>query len=273
RQIVDELSKKTGYKVEFWGGNDQQVYDLDCDAMPFWEAFDRLCQAAGMVLQVGYGDDVLRLNHQDSYVPYVKHEGVFRLVANSFSFNRHIDFSTLPKKTAGSHRSESLNFNFTVCVEPKIPLMGLGEPQLTEAVDDEGRSMVVARPSGDDIGGPWAGGGRVMSRYGGGYKKDSLQASLNLAPASEKSHYGKRIMGSVPVTLLAHQKPEVVADDILKAKGQKKQIGTVSFNIQDVTEAANKQYQVKMGITNNDKDNPNDYTWTNSLYYRIELQD
>src|SRR5262249_9037919 len=89
RQIVDELSKKTGYKVEFWGGNDQQVFDLNCDDLPFWEAFDRVCQAAGMVLQVGYGDDVLRLNHQDSYVPYVKHDGVFRLVANSFNFSRH----------------------------------------------------------------------------------------------------------------------------------------------------------------------------------------
>lgn len=272
-QIVAELSKQTGYKVEFLNGNEQRLYDLECDNLPFWEAFDRLCQPAGLVLQIGYGDNILRLNHQESYVPYVNYKGAFRLVANSFSYNRNIDFSALPKTTGGTQRNESLNFGFTVCVEPRIPLMSVGEPHITEAVDNEGRSMVLAGPASDDMGGAWMGGGRFISRHGGGNKTYCMQSYVNLGRSSEKSRSVKVLKGSVPVTLLGSEKPEVVSDDILKAKGQKKQIGPVSFDIQDVSQTPNKQYTVKMGITNNDKDNPNDHTWMNTLYYRIELQD
>ena len=40
-----------------------------------------------------------------------------------------------------------------------------------------------------------------------------------------------------------------------------------------MTETPAKQYQIKMSITEEQKDNPNDYSWTNSLYQRIELLD
>jgi hypothetical protein len=273
RQIMDELSKKSGYKIEFFGGDPQQLYDLKANNLPFWEAFDRLCQSAGLVLQIGYGDNVIRLNQQDSYVPYVNYRGSFRLVANSFNYNRSIDFSTFPKHTGGTQRNESMNFGFTVCVEPKIPLMSVGEPRLTEAADDEGRSMLLAGRNPDEMGGAWMGGGRFVSRYNGGYKAYCMQTYVNLSRPSEKSRSVKVIKGSVPVTLLAEEKPEVVSDDILKAKGKKVQIGNVSFDIQDVTTNPNKHYSIKLSITNNDKDNPNDYTWMNSLHSRIELQD
>jgi hypothetical protein len=271
RQILDELTKHTGYKIECWG-NDQQVYDLDGDNVTFWEAFDRLCQSAGLVMQIGYGDNILRLNHQDSYAPYVCRDGAFRLVANSFSYKRHIDFSAFPKNTGATSRSESLNFAFTVCVEPKIPLMSVDEPQLTQALDDSGRSMLLTAQV-DDTGGVWAGRGRFISRYGGGNKTCSIQTYVNLAHPSEMSRSVKIIKGSVPVTLLADQKPEVVSDDIMKAKGKKAKIGKVSFDIKEISQLPNKQYQLQLGISNDDKTNPNDYTWMNSLYYRIELQD
>src|SRR5262249_55003856 len=83
----------------------------------------------------------------------------------------------------------------------------------------------------------------------------------------------KVLKGSVPVTILASQKPEIVSDDILKAKDQKKQVGPVTFTIREASQKPNKEYELKLAITNDDKNNPNDPAWMNSFDSRIELQD
>jgi hypothetical protein len=271
KQIFDELTKQTGYKFQSWGGDDKLTFDLKCDNAPFWEAFDRLCQAAGLVLQPSYGDEYLRLNQQASYVPYIKHDGAFRLVASNFNQNKTIDLSTLPKNGGGAHRSESLTFNFSIFSEPRLPLMGVGEPKIITAVDNEGRSMIP--PAQENDGGfGFPGGGR---RFGGfyGYKSYFQQTSLYLRRPAESSKSVKLLKGTVPLTLLADQKARVVTDTILKAKGKKVTLGKTTFDIQDVTVTPNKQYQIRMSITEDNKDNPNDYTWMNSLYSRLHLQD
>jgi hypothetical protein len=269
RQVMDELAKQTGYKIEMWGGNDQGMCDLKCENLPFWQAFDRVARAGGLVLQIGYGDDHLRVNQQDSYVPYIAYDGSFRVVANSFHYNKTVDFSALPRTAGGANRYENMSFGLTVCSEPKLPLMSLGQPQLSVAVDNDGRSMLPSPAGGMD--GRFIGG--RMAYYGGGNRTCAMQTQAALVRPSEKSRSVKLIKGAVPVTLLADQKPKVVADNILKAKGKKAQIGTTSFVIDDVTVSPNKQYQIKMEVTEDNKDNPNDFTWMNSLYNRIELQD
>src|SRR5581483_7833804 len=99
-----------------------------------------------------------------------------------------------------------------------------------------------------------AGGRRWISRYGNGYRSYSHQTQVMLARPSEKSQSVKLIQGTVPVLLLAQQKPEVVTDKFLSAKGKKVQVGTTSFLIEDVTETPNKQYQLKMAVTEDAKD-------------------
>jgi hypothetical protein len=59
----------------------------------------------------------------------------------------------------------------------------------------------------------------------------------------------------------------------MQDKGTKSEIGGTKFSIDDVTETPAKQYQLKLSISEDLKDNPNDYSWMNSLYQRIELQD
>ncbi|HMF14631.1 MAG TPA: hypothetical protein VKE94_20085 [Gemmataceae bacterium] len=269
RQIVDELQRQTGFQIGPWASVDTQLYDLDCDDLPFWEAFDRVCQSAGLVLQGGYGEEILQVNPQSSFVPHVCYRGAFRVSANSFNYSRNIDLSALPKDTGALPRNESLNFGFTVCVEPRIPLMAIGEARLTEALDDQGRSMALLGPSGDEQ--------EIVRlcefRHGGRNKTYGLQSHLNLIRPSEKSRSVKILKGSVPVTILASQKPEIVSDDILQAKDQKKRVGPVTFTILEASQKPNKEYELKLRITNNANDSPNDSTWMNSLLQRIELQD
>src|SRR5262249_44647292 len=159
---------------------------------------------------------------QDTYVPYVCYDGSFRVIANSFNYNKSIDFSALPRTAGAVHRYENMYFSVTIWSEPRLPLMGLGEPRLTEAVDNDNRSMLLSdvNPGMDGTFGR-----RFVSHYGYGYRSYAMQTQVALARPSEKSRSVKLIKGSVPVTLLADQKPHVVAEDILKAKGKKAQIG------------------------------------------------
>jgi hypothetical protein len=271
RQVFDEVTKQTGYKIEFWVNNEQQLYDFEINDQPFWPALDQLGNTAGLVLQQGYGDDRIRMNQQDGYVPYVCYDGPIRVVANSFNHYRNVDFSFLSRTPQGARRSDTLSFTFSVFVEPRMPLLGIGPVKLLTAEDDQKGSMVLPSPNGGDPlnGGPQ----RWVSRYGNGYRSYSHQAQVQLAKPSEKAQVMKLIQGTVPVLLLAQQKPELVTDNVLASKGKKVTLGTTSFAIEDVTETPAKQYQLKMAITEQNKDNPNDYTWINSLYQRIELQD
>jgi hypothetical protein len=271
RQVLDAIAKQTGYRIECWVGNEQQRYDFQFDNQPFWQALDHVCHAAGLVLQQGYGDNQLRLHHQDGYVPYVYYDGPVRVVANGFQHHRSIDFSFLPRTPSGSRRSESLYFSFSIFVEPRLPLLGMGETRLTAAYDSENHSM-LPHPTGSSAD-PEPFGRRWTSRYGSGYRSYSHQTQVALLPPAEKAQSVKLIQGSVPILLLANQKPEVITDKVLESKGKRVKVGATSFVIEDVTATANKQYQIKMTITEEGKDNPNDYTWINSLYQRIELHD
>jgi len=273
QKIVQELAKQSGYPIDFWGGgNLERRYDLQLDNVTFWEAFDRIDQLAGLVPQSGYGDDRLRVQHQDTVTPHVCRDGCFRAVAGSLQQYRVMDLSSFPRSAPGPRRSESLTFSFTVWAEPKLPLMGIGEPKVVAAVDEAGRSMAPAQPDDAPDGPPFL--RRVhVSRYGNGYRSLSQQGSVALVRPSEKSRSIKRLKVSVPVTILAEQRLEVVAADVMKAKGKKAAVGTTTFSIEDVTVTPNKQYQLKMTVAEDNKDSPNDYSWMNSLYNRVELRD
>src|SRR5262249_13825027 len=79
--------------------------------------------------------------------------------------------------------------------------------------------------------------------------------------------------GLIPVTLLADQKPAVVTDHLLSAKGKKLTAGAATFLLEDISELAGKQYQIKMAVTEESKDGPDDWTRIQSLQQRIEIQD
>jgi hypothetical protein len=269
RMIFQEITRQTAYKIEFFSPNEQHTYSFKFDHATFWEALDQVCQASGLVYMQWYGDDAVHLQAQDSYVPFVCYDGGFRLVANGFQQNRSIDFGMLPKTPSGLHRQDNLTFTFSVCAEPKLPLLGAGEPRLDAAYDSENNSMV---PTPGQQNGMMF--NRTVMRYGNGMRSYCQQLQLNLAKPSEKATSVKLVKGSVPLTVLVSQKPEVVTDKLMEAKGKKFKVGGASFSIEDVSATPANQYQLRMTITNESKDAAdNDFTWINSLFYRIEVVD
>ena len=282
--VLGELSKQTGYKISTnneWapqivnnnqpGRKDRIVYTFHLDKVPFWQALDKVCEAGGMVLQQYYGgwggDDSLHVFPQEAYVPFASYTGPFKVMATSFNYSRSNNFGTLPKNPVqpAQQANEFLQVNLQVATEPKLPILRVGQVKLQAALDDEGHSMM---PRPDQVGGgPW---GRM---YYGWYRGYVQQAQANLSWPSKSSRTVKLLKGIIPVTLLADQKPSIVTDRILSSKGKKFKVGDATFHIEDITEMPGNQYQIKLSVTENSKDAPNDYSRIQTIQQRLELQD
>jgi hypothetical protein len=275
KDAFDELIRQTGYQIEYNVNDLRQPYSFDFQNAPFWEAVEKISRATGLVIQQGYGDDHIRLYQQNAYAPYVHTEGAFRFTATGFNQYRNIDFSLTGKGAAPQTRNESLTLQFSICVEPKMALLGVGEVRLEAAYDNEKNSMLVPPVNNNEFlnGNIFMGGRWTSGKYGNGNRMFSTQTQVNLLRSSENATSVKVVRGSLPIMLLVNQKPVVVAEKILEAKGKKTTIGGTHFEIGEVTELPGKQYQIKMVVNEDLKDNPNDYSWMNSLAQRIELHD
>lgn len=266
-KAVAELAKVSGYKIELQGaGGIQPLVSLAATDAPFWEVFDKLCSQGGLVLQQHYDvNQGLVLYSQNALVPFVDYHGPFRLSASGFHYNKSLTFATVPRNTVGAgQRSEQLSFSFNVVAEPKLPLLGLGQPKVTVALDDQDQSLV-----------PPLIGRNYETYHSGyyGYRTVVLQAQLQLGSPAGNARAVKVIRGTVPVTLLAEQKPEIVIEKIMDVKKKKFEGKDVSLDVEEVKETPGQTVQVVLTAQRNGKDNQYDYTWTNSLHQRVELTD
>ncbi len=154
-----------------------------------------------------------------------------------------------------------------------MAILGVGEAHIDAAYDNEKNSLLVPVNPNEYLNNPFGGRRWTAGRYGNGNRMYTLQTQVNLRRPSEQATTAKVIRGTIPATLLVEQKDAVVTDKLAEAKGTKAEVGTTQFLIEEVKEQPGKQYQIKMAITEDLKDDPNDYSWVNSLYQRIEVLD
>lgn len=263
REVVAEIAKQTGYTIQFVSGPKEQRTTVVEENTPFWPLMDRLCTGAGLTLQ-GNDGTLMQLYQTDTLVPFVCYQGPFRLTANGFYYNRTIQFGTLPRNGLPRYdRSESLAFQFNVQTEPKLPLMAVGQPRLTAAFDNLGRSMLAP-------------GGYHEAGYFGhsGYRTYNYSSQVALGWPDKDARSVRLLRGTLPVVLLSEQKPDVVVDELLKVKDRTFTGPNVQLHIDSVTEANNKTaYQIKLTAKNTSKTAAQDYSWANSVHQRIEVLD
>ena len=271
RDVLNELAKQSGFKIptndgSFNSPQGKTLRSFQFNKTPFWEALDKVCETCGMIATPNAGDNTLHVNFQDSYEPFRSYDGSFKVLATGFNYSKNSNFGELPKTPyqPGEHSYESLQLNLQVCVEPRVPILKVGQVKLSVAEDEAGTSML-------------ANGGNYYEYwnryyYGGNNRTFVQNASITLAWPSKNSRMVKRVKGVIPVTLLAEQKPVVVTDSILSSKGKKLKVGTASFNIDDVTNA-NKQHQIKITYNDESGENPYDYGRIGAIQQRLELQD
>ena len=275
KDVLNEIAKQTGFKIpttdaSFNAPPAKSLQSFEFKNTPFWQALDKVCEKYGLIVQQqqGNADTTMRLAFQDSYEPYRSYDGSFKVLATGFSYSRNNNFGEVMKMPyqPGEAANESLQINFSVCVEPRVPIMKVGSVKLTLARDENKCSMLA---DGANYWEAWN-----MRYYGGGNNRSFVYpASAYLAWPSKTSRTLKVVKGIVPVTLLAEQKLVVVTDNLQAAQGKKFKIGPATFNIDSVGTTGNKQHEIK--ITYNEDSNEMNYDWNRlqAIQQRVELQD
>src|SRR5205085_381807 len=50
KQVFDDITKQTGYKIEYFPNNQNQTYSFDFSKKPLWQVLDEIDDAAGMTI-------------------------------------------------------------------------------------------------------------------------------------------------------------------------------------------------------------------------------
>jgi len=267
-EIIKELAKQTGYKLHYAGR--AQRMSIDVENVTYWEALDKICDEAGIV--PGYDDaqGTTWLYQQDAMSPYTYHTGPFRLVATSFNYARYVNLANIPRRgqNAGNMQENNLNFGFTIQSEPKAPLLSVSQPKLTEAIDENGISLLPRRGDFD---------GQFQAQYFDGnglYRNFQHAVNAQLSKPAKDATKAKLIKGTVTVTLLSGTKPDVVIEKL--AVGKKKMTAAGSSAEIDLEEVAeqNKTYTLTLHIKKKMKNGEGqDFNWINSIQQKLELID
>lgn len=267
RDVIAEIAKQTSYKIEYLNNDaerDKQGYDYDLENVPFWDVLQRISTDSGLVMLSYYrSDGQITLQARDSHEPFVYRDGIFRVSATGFNYNRQIQFGTIPKDGGDGQRSERMSLSLQVSIEPRLRMLAVGTPQLTEAVDDKQNSMLL----------PLEKAPPVFLRHDG-YKTLTQNTQLGLAYPDREAQKVKRLRGSIPVTILMEERPDITVDKILDVKKQAFKSETTELIVEDVTEekeGARRTYKLKMKLRDLQKDTEPGVNY--ALDQRIELQD
>lgn len=269
KQLFDEIAKQTGYKIEFGGGGPDTKHSFDFNGTPFWQAVDAVANAAGYTVSAEYDDSSIRVYNQDATNPYVAYAGPFRFLATSINTSRSVQLSGLSKRGANPRATEYMNLSFQVQSEPKNPMLGVTQPELLEAKDDLGGSLLPPQERNNS---------RVSNYMNGGSRGHNTYMSVNLTRGDRAATTLKALKGRVGVVLLAGTVPEVVVADPLKAK-KKSFVGRTSeIELDAVDEDANQKGVYLVSLTAKrrgptDPDRNDHYVWSQGLWQRLELFD
>ena len=264
KAALEELAKQSGYRLLTNGVGDAGKVTLTLTDVPFWEALDKVCDAAGVTANLQDEDGTIGVYSGESANPFATYSGPFKLVATNINSNKSLQLSGISRHQPLQRQAENLYLNLQVMSEPKAPLIGIGQATIVKATDDLGASL--APPQN-----PQNGNVDVFYPPQIGYKSFNQNTAINLFRSGRGGTTIKELKVKMPVTILAEVRPDVVFEGIAKAKGKRLAGRSVDVSIKDVSEG-NGMVLVSLTATHTNGD-PNDYSWTNSLHQRLELYD
>jgi hypothetical protein len=265
--VLDEIARQTGYKIDYDARErtvDRRV-SLDFADLPFWEALDRVCDAAELTVKEMNEDGTVGVYYYDNFSPHVCYDGPFKVIATNFNSGRGLQLSGLSRKQPSPRQPEYLSLNLSVQSEPKAPVVGIGNPTVTKAIDDRGVSLV---PVGESPDAPHE------SLYLGAspmFRSFNTNFGIGLVRSDRSAETLKEIRGKVPVQLLADTRPEVVVPDLLTVKKQRFTGRSVELEVASV-DFRNDLLTLELQFRRRAGD-PDDYTWLNTLAARVEVLD
>ncbi len=266
--IFDEISRQTGYKIEFQAGDGGTAkFSFEFDNIPFWVAVDKVMEAAGLGFYQDPEDHIFRINsNAEGTNPYIAYAGPFRLVANGINSNKNVQLSGVSRRGFNPRPQESINLNFQVFSEPKNPILGALPAEIISAIDDTGASLIPQKEANVYYGRSFY--------HNSGFQGHQANGSLNLTRGAKDATLIKSVKGKMGIIMLTGTTPEIVIDDPLKVKDKKLVGRTVELDYGTMTEA-NGQYTVTLTARKAGPQDPNffDYNWSNNIWQKMELVD
>jgi WD40 repeat protein/tRNA A-37 threonylcarbamoyl transferase component Bud32 len=203
---VATLSQKAGVGLIYEpqnrpNGKPPPTITLDLDGVPFWDALDKLCRAAGLVCPLE-GAEPWRLT-EGTLPPagLVTSAGPLRLQATGLNYNRNL-FLQGPM----ANPTENLALNLTIQGVSGTQIMAIGSPRVLEAKDDTGASLVPEpRPEGP---------------YSSIAPPQSLSRFVTLKPHDRSSKAVKRLAGVLPVEVMVRRRDVLTVADPAKSGGK-----------------------------------------------------
>jgi len=201
------LSKQTGYRFDVAKATaSDELFEFNINQASFWSSLDSICNAGGFGLW-SIEDGTIRLVKRQSPPDFVFRNGAFRVSAEGVQDTRTIRFTAdkLPEA-----RSDSLDLTLSLHSEPKLAILELGSPTITEAIDDHRHSMIDP----DECGRHEAKvrSGMPTLRY---YRLPTL---LRLRRRANSTRI-ERIRGIIPVRVLQNDLAEAEISDLRHASG------------------------------------------------------
>ena len=267
KDALAEVTKQTGYKIDFSGNSDLK-HDFKFDDAPFWVAMDKLAAAAGCVVYADYDDQNIRVYNQDSINPYVAYAGPFRFLATNIHSSKSVQLSGISPRNGGNNRSEYMNLNFQIQSEPKNPMLGVTQAEVISAVDDLGTSLVPPNDRNN----------RSSYYENRGMRGHNTYGNLNLTRGGGKDATTiKSLKAKIGIILLSGTSPEITVNDPLKVKSKTYVGRSVELDFGSLVEDKNNKgnYQLEVTAKKLGDNDPNriDYNWSNYLWNKFELLD
>jgi hypothetical protein len=257
REAVADISRQTGYKIILDRSvtQDDKPRSFHLRRATFWEAMEKVCATGGLRYEyrIEPKNAVFLTSGQAS--PSILN-GPFRVTAHGSQYLRQT-------------KEKYLDVTLVIAPEPKLGLLSVNIPLVSQAETDEKESLLLPSPQE---------GLYDFPAYGWGNPIYHSPLGAYLKPPSGKARTLKSFKGSTRVLLLARRSPHVTIDNVLEIKDKTFKADQTTWHIEQVVgEARGKsgRYRVKMSLRDErEKGNRDlDFSWAASLPWRIELQD
>jgi hypothetical protein len=230
---VEKLAKQSRLKLNLvpqQGPGRQQLeqkrISLDVQRVPFWEALERLCEAANLTYGAT-GVTTLQLQSlEGATLPRVPtaFSGSFRLRVTGMHYFRNLSFVGAAGAVQGGpvggqpvaiaagapSRQEQLTVNIDVVPEAHVRILSLGALEMSAAEDENGQSLMLE--------GRTHPGFVQHGYYNGPSMMQPLFAQTTLRPSTKPAGKLRILKGTLPVELLAQRRPLLEVDNPLGAK-------------------------------------------------------
>lgn len=263
--ILAHIARQTGYSLAKYENEDKIAMIVDWNGVSFWDALDEIATATGSAIQMT-GDEAqpIGLQSSDVHDPHVCRVGPYRFVATNIGTTANRQLSGLPRRTPSTANYGNTNLNLAILSEPKNPMLAVGTPTISKALDDTGHSLVpVADESNRFISG-YCGGGQQRGHH--------LHLYANLARPHKDATAVKELRGKVTVTLLVGTRPELTIEKPAAARKKTFVSRTTEVTIDSVTDTGDGGFSVSL-TAKLLQPNPDDYTWSSAFPQRLEAYD